>query len=48
VNLLFGRSAAITGKPCAGQNLEIMTVGVDVIILGQDCGIAPSASRIRA
>jgi hypothetical protein len=47
VNLVLGGCPVITGKPIGDQNMEIMTTVVDMIVLGRDCGISPSESRIR-
>jgi hypothetical protein len=46
--LVFGGSAAMTGKPTGDQNIDTMTVGVDMITLGRDCGISPSGTHIRS
>jgi hypothetical protein len=40
MNLVLGRRAAITGKPSADQNIEAMTLRVDMVVLGRDHGIS--------
>jgi hypothetical protein len=46
VNLVLRGSAVITGAPIEDQNIETMTFGIDLIVLGRDCGIPPSGSHI--
>jgi hypothetical protein len=48
LNLVLGRNAVIDRKPNADQNIETMTFVVDIVVLGRDCGVAPSRSHIRS
>jgi hypothetical protein len=48
MNLVLGRTAVITGNSTGGQNIETMTVGVGMIVLGRDYGIAASGRHIRS
>jgi hypothetical protein len=48
VALVLGASAGMTGEPTGDQNIETMTFGVDIIILGRDCSVTPSGSHIQS
>jgi hypothetical protein len=48
VNFVLDESMAITEKLTGDQNMEIMTLAVDMIVLGQYCDISPSGSRISS
>jgi hypothetical protein len=36
------------GKLIGDHNMRLMTFGVDMIVLGRDCGVSPSGSHIRS
>jgi hypothetical protein len=42
VNLVLEGSLAIAEKPAGDQNVEAVSFSIDLIVLGRDCGIAPS------
>jgi hypothetical protein len=48
LNLVLGGGAGITGKPIEDQNIETMTFGINIIVLGQDFGVTPSGSHIHS
>jgi hypothetical protein len=48
VNIILDGSVAITEKLTGDQNMEIMTLAVDMIVLGRYCDISPSGSRISS
>jgi hypothetical protein len=48
VNLVPGASAEFSGKSSGGQNIETMTFGVDIIVLGRDCEMTSSGNHGRS
>jgi hypothetical protein len=44
VNSVLGGSGVLTRKPSGGRNIEAMTFGFDIIVLGRDRGVILSGS----